>query len=168
MVRDNIYRRGGAFKVVAPVPESFEDSKQFLIVGVIVQLWGSQSLGVVRDRMNLSVSASDRQDASDSVVRGICFHDDRGVRNEMGKDGRSGEGMFESIEGMLTVLGEVPRSVFLGELGKRNHDVRVIEDKPVVEVGEAQEGLDVLYLSRFRPARDGLDFVWRHSQSFRR
>ena len=77
----------------------------------------------------------------------------------MGKDGRSGEGVLESIEGTSTVLGEVPRSVFPGEPGKRDHDVRVVEYKLVVEVGGAQEGLDVLHLSRFRPVGDGLDLV---------
>jgi len=81
----------------------------------------------------------------------------------VGKDGCSGEGMLESVEGTSTVLGEVPRSVFPGEPGKWDHDVRVVEDKPVVEIGEAQEGLDVLYLSRFRPVVDGLDLVRRHS-----
>ena len=35
----------------------------------------------------------------------------------------------------------------------------------MVEVGEAQEGLDVLYLSRFRPVGDGLDLVRRHVKS---
>jgi len=55
----------------------------------------------------------------------------------MGKDGRSGEGVLESVEGTSTVFGEVPRSVFPGEPGKRDHDVRVVEDKLAVEVGEA-------------------------------
>ena len=100
---------------MAPVPECLKDGKEFLIVGIIVQLRSSQGLGVVGDRTNLSIGASDRQDASDSVVRGIRFHDDRGVLNEMGKDGHSGEGMLESIEGTSTVLGEVPRSIFPGE-----------------------------------------------------
>jgi len=69
----------------------------------------------------------------------------------VGEDGRSSEGMFESIERVSTVLGEIPRSIFPGDPGKRNHDVRVIEYKPAVEVGKSQEGLNVLYLTRFRP-----------------
>jgi len=79
----------------------------------------------------------------------------------------SGEGVLESVEGTSTVLREVPRSIFPGELGERDHNVRVVEYKPAVEVGEAQEGLDVLYLSRFRPVGDGLDLVRRHSQTVR-
>jgi len=167
VVCDDVNRGGGAFKVVVPVPECLEDGKEFLIVGVIVQLRSSQGLGVVGDQTNLSVGASDRQDASDGIVRGIHFHDDRGVWNRMGKDGCSGEGMLESIEGTLTVLREIPRSVFPGEPGKWNHDVQVIEYKLAVEIGKAQEGLDVLHLSRFRPVGDSLDFVSGHSQTIR-
>ena len=137
MVRDDINRGGGAFKVVVPVPECLEDGKEFLIVGVIVQLRSSQGPGVVGDQMNLSIGASDRQDASDGVVRGISFHDDRGIWNKVGEDGRSSEGMLESIERTSTVLREIPRSIFLGEPGKRNHNVGVIKDEPAVEIGEA-------------------------------
>jgi len=50
VVCDDVNRRGRAFEVMVPVPECFEDSKQLLIVGVVVQLWHSQSPGVVRDR----------------------------------------------------------------------------------------------------------------------
>jgi len=45
--------------------------------------------------------------------------------------------MLESIEGTLTVLREVPRSIFPGEPGKGNHNIRVVEYEPAVEVGEA-------------------------------
>ena len=118
MVHDDVNRGGGAFEVVAPVLECLEDGKEFLIVGIIVQLWSSQGPQVVGNWTNLSISASDRQDASDGIVGGISFHDDRGIQNEVGKDGCSGEGMLESVEGTLTVLGEVPRSIFLGEPGE--------------------------------------------------
>jgi len=91
VVGDDVNRRGGAFEVMAPVLECLEDGNEFLIMGVIVQLRSGQDLGVESDRTDLSVCTGNRQDASDSVVRGIRFHDDRGVRNEVGKDGHSGE-----------------------------------------------------------------------------
>jgi len=37
----------------------------------------------------------------------------------------------------LTVLGEIPRSILLGELGKRDHNVRVVKDELAVEIGKA-------------------------------
>jgi len=167
VVGDDIDRGGGAFEVMVPVLECLEDGKEFLIVGVVVQLRSSQGPGVEHYQTDLSVRAGDRQDTSDSVVRGVHFHDDRGVRNEVGKDGRGSEGVLESIERASTVLGEDPRSIFLGEPGEWNHNIRVVEYKPAVEVGKSQEGLNVLYLTRFRPIRDGLCFVQRHSQTFR-
>jgi len=137
-------------------------------MGVIVQLQSSQGPGVVCNQANLSVGASNRQDTSNSVVGGISFHDDRGIQNKVGEYGCGGEGMLEGIKETLTVLGEVPRSILPCELGEGNHNVGVIEYEPAVEVGKAQEGLDVLYLSRFRPIGDGLDLVQRHSQTVRR
>jgi len=81
--------------------------------------------------------------------------------------GHSSEGVLESIERVSTVLREVPRSILPGEPGKRDHNVQVVEDELAVEIGKAQEGLDVLHLSRFRPVGDSLDFVQRHSQTVR-
>jgi len=43
--------------------------------------------------------------------------------------GNSGESMLKSIEQTSTVLGEIPRSILPGELGKRDHDVRVVKDE---------------------------------------
>jgi len=80
----------------------------------------------------------------------------------VGENGHSSEGVLESIEKTSTVLREISRSIFPGELGERDHDVQVVEYKLVVEVGKPQEGLDVLYLLRFRPVGDGLDLVWSH------
>jgi len=75
--------------------------------------------------------------------------------------------VLESIEGASTVLREDPGSIFLGEPGKRDYNVGVIKNEMPVEVGESQEGLDVLYLTRFRPIGDGLYLVRRHSETFR-
>jgi len=83
VVCDDINRRGRTFKVMTPVPECLEDGKEFLVVGVVVQLQSSQGPGVECYRTDLSVGAGDRQDTSDSVVRGVRFHDDRGVRNKV-------------------------------------------------------------------------------------
>jgi len=83
VVSDDVNRRGRAFKVMVPVPECLEDGKEFLIMGVIVQLWSDQGPGVESDQTDLSICAGNRQDASDSIVRGIHFHDDRGIQNKV-------------------------------------------------------------------------------------
>jgi len=65
--------------------------------------------------MDLSIGAGDRQDTSNGIVRGIRFHNDRGIRNKVSEYGCGSEGVLESIESASTVLGEDPRSIFLGE-----------------------------------------------------
>jgi len=81
-------------------------------MGVVVQLQSSQDLGVVCNWTDLSFGAGNRQDTSDSVVRGISFHDDRGVRNEVSEDQCSGEGMLQSIERISIVLRESSKEHF--------------------------------------------------------
>ena len=44
MVGDHIDQRGGALEVVSPVLEGLKDGQQLLVMGVIVQLRGRQSL----------------------------------------------------------------------------------------------------------------------------
>ena len=82
----------------------------------------------------------------------------------MGKDGSCREGYFEGAERMPTLLRKVPRGVLSGEPSEGNHDIGIIVNESTVEVGEAQERLDILYPSGLRPVADGLDFVWGHCQ----
>ena len=44
VVGNHIDWRGGALKVMSPVLESLEDGQQLLVMGIIVQLRGGQSL----------------------------------------------------------------------------------------------------------------------------
>src|SRR5438128_11032972 len=83
----------------------------------------------------------------------------------MGKDWSCREGLFEGVERMPTLLGKVPRGVLSGEPSEGDHNVRVIVNEAMIEVGEAQEGLDILYPSGLRPVADGLYFVLGHHQS---
>ena len=46
MICNNIDRIGQTFQVVLPNLESFKDSKQFLVMCVVVQLHYSESVGV--------------------------------------------------------------------------------------------------------------------------
>ena len=50
--------------------------------------------------------------------------------------------------------GPVPRQVLLGEVNEGLGNIGVVGDKMSVEVGEPEEGLDVLDFLRGRPAGD--------------
>ncbi|KIO07419.1 hypothetical protein M404DRAFT_136422, partial [Pisolithus tinctorius Marx 270] len=138
------------FEVVVPGPECFKNSKQFLVMGVIIQFWGRQSLGVECDQMNLAVAASDRQNASDGIVRCIGLDGDRDPGDEV-----------------TALLREVPRSPLAGKPSQWYDDVRIIKDKPAIEVGKAKERLNVLDLARLRPVANGLDLFLRHREAGR-
>src|SRR3979490_1880195 len=76
------------------------------------------------------------------------------------------ESSLEKIERLLTVFGPCPRCTFTCRPSERNSDVRVIEDKMTIEVGEAEKRLDVFDLPRFGPIADCFDFVFSHCETF--
>ena len=53
VVGDHIDQRGGALEVMSPVLEGLEDGQQLLVMGIIIQLRGGQSLQIVSDRLEL-------------------------------------------------------------------------------------------------------------------
>jgi hypothetical protein len=78
-------------------------------------------------------------------------------------ENRSGrESIFEEVEGVTGLFGEVKGDAFVHEAGKWNDDVGIVVDESTVEVGEAEEGLDVFDLPWLGPVTDGLDLVGSH------
>ena len=68
MIHNNIDRIDWTFQVVSPNLESFKDSKQFLIIYVIVQLHHSESIGMKSHQMNFIFSVNNGKDCSKSIV----------------------------------------------------------------------------------------------------
>ena len=83
----------------------------------------------------------------------------------MGKDWHSGEGFFQRHESRAALIGEVPSGTFPSETGEQNSDFRVFWNEMSIEIGKAQEGLDVFDPSGFRPILNDLDFVGGHSEA---
>ena len=63
---------------------------------------------------------------------------------------------------------EIPLSGFMGEPNQRCSEGGVEWNEPSVEVGEAEEGLNVLDVPRLGPIDDCLDLILRHVEAFRR
>ena len=68
----------------------------------------------------------------------------------------------------MTVIGEFPRSVFVGKPCKGNNNVGVVVDELAIKVLESEEGLNVLNFLQFQPIGNGLNFLCRHGESVRR
>ena len=68
----------------------------------------------------------------------------------------------------MALIGEVPSSTLMSEMGEWNGDFRVFQNKTPIEIGEAQKGLDVFDLSGFGPILNDLDFIRGHSEAAQR
>ena len=86
----------------------------------------------------------------------------------MGQDQCSGKGLFQRHESGVALIREVPSSTFMSEMGEWNSDFGVFWNKTPIEIGKAQEGLDVFDLSGFGPILNDLDLVGGHSEAGRR
>ncbi|KIM68373.1 hypothetical protein SCLCIDRAFT_105601, partial [Scleroderma citrinum Foug A] len=157
VISNNIHQGGRALQVVSPGFEGLENSEKLLVMRGVVQLRHGECARVEGDWPNLVIRTGDGQDTSDHIVRSVGFNSDRGARLIVSKDGSSCEGLLQLTEGASTVIGKVPRGIFLSKL--------IIEYETTVEVHKAEEGLDVLHLAWFGPIANSTDFVLRHCQT---
>ena len=68
MIHNNIDGIGRTFQIVPPNLESFKDSKQFLVMCVIVQLCCSESVKVKGNWVNFIILINNGEDCSESIV----------------------------------------------------------------------------------------------------
>ena len=68
----------------------------------------------------------------------------------------------------MALIGKVPGGTLAGKTRKRNCDFGVSENETMVEVGETEEGLNILDFLGFGKILDDLDLVWGHGEAFRR
>ena len=85
-----------------PNLEGFKNSKQFLVIYVIVQLYYSKSVEVKSNWMNFIFFVNNRKDYSKSIVQSISFHDELNIRNPMSKDGSRNECLLERVKSITT------------------------------------------------------------------
>ena len=73
--------------------------------------------------MNFIIFVNNGEDCSESIVRGIGFHNELSIRNPMSED-RGGDKCFlERVESILTGGVELPRSVLPGEACQWDNNV---------------------------------------------
>ena len=84
----------------------------------------------------------------------------------MGKDQSCGESLFKCLKGGMAVIREMPGGTLAGETHERDCDFRISVNEMMVEIGKAEEGLNVLDFSWNWPILDNLDFVQGHGEAF--
>ena len=115
MIHNNVDEIGQTFQVVLPNFESFKNSKQFLIIYVIVQLYYSKSMEVKGHQMNFIFFVTNRKDCSESIVWSISFHNKLSIKNLMSENRSKGKCFLERIESIIIEEVKLPRNVLLGE-----------------------------------------------------
>jgi len=68
MIHNNVNGIGRIFQIMSPNLESFEDSKQFLVMCVIIQLYHSESVRVKSNQVNFIIFINNGEDCSESIV----------------------------------------------------------------------------------------------------
>jgi len=99
-----------------PNLKSFKDSKQFLVIYVVVQLCYGESMGVKDYQINFIFFINNRKDCSKSIVQSNNFHNKLNIENLMSKDGNGDKCLFKKIESIMTVGVELLRDILLDEI----------------------------------------------------
>jgi len=68
MIYNNVNKISQTFQIVLPNFESFKDSKQFLVICVIIQLCHSESTEVKSNQMNFIIFINNGKDCNESIV----------------------------------------------------------------------------------------------------
>ena len=115
MVCDNIDRIGQTFWVVSPNFKEFKNSKQFLIIYVIVQLHHGKSARVKGNWMDFIFFINNRKNYSESIVQSISFYNELSIGNSMSENRNRGEYLLERVESITTEKVKIPGNVLLDE-----------------------------------------------------
>ena len=101
---------------MVPGPKSLMNSKELLVVGIIVELQSREHPGIVGNRPDLLIRTTNGENASNSIVGGVYLHNDQSVWNQMGEDRSRSKGVFEVPEGRAIEATEVLGNTFVGEV----------------------------------------------------
>ena len=116
IICNNVNGIGWTFQIVSPNLESFEDSKQFLVMCVVIQFCCSKSVGVKSNQMNFIIFVNNGKDCIESIVQSISFYDELSIGNPISEN-RCGDKCFlERVESISTGGVELLRDVLLGEV----------------------------------------------------
>src|SRR5262245_28092288 len=109
MVRPDLYRVAGALQEVSPLLQGPDNREHLLVVDLIVPFDRGEGLAIERDRMPfVGFRRWLREDSTSRKVGAVRFNPKRGGVVGRGKDGGRGDGLLESIEGLLLVGRPLP------------------------------------------------------------
>jgi len=108
---------------VLPNLKSSKDSKQFLVIYVIIQLYCSESVGVKSNWTNFIFFINNGKDCSKSIVQSISFYNELSIKNPISEDKSRDECLLERVESIMIEEVELPRNVLLDEAYQWNNNI---------------------------------------------
>src|SRR5882724_3925795 len=134
---------------------------------IVVKFWGRKHLGVECNGVQVTIGSRNGKDRSECIVRGISLDCDLSVWDPMGKDQSCCESLFKCFKGGMALIGEMPGVTLAGKMREQNCDFGISVNEMTVEIGKAEEGLNVLDFLWNWPILDDLDFVQGHGEAIR-
>jgi len=136
-------------------------------VDIVIEFWGRKGLGVECNAVQFTIRSHDGKDSGECVVRGVSLDCNLSVQDPMGKDWSCGEILLKCFKGRMALIGEMLGGTLVGKTCKQNCDFRILVNEMMVEIGKAEEGLNILDFSWCWPILDDLTFVQGHGEAFR-
>src|SRR5882724_5798075 len=133
---------------------------------IVVEFQGRKGPGVECNGVQFAIGSHDGKDSGECIVRAISLNCDLSVWDPMGKDQSCGESLFKCFEGRMALIREMPGGTLVGKTCKWNCDFGISVNEMTVEIGKAEERLNILDFSWYWPILDDLDFVQGHGEAF--
>jgi hypothetical protein len=167
MVRDDNERSFETFEIMAPETNCGDNGEKLLVVDFVVAFCVVHLAGHESDREEC-VAVLLREDGRDGVVGGVgldhCFEG----RFEMTQERAEFEEVLEMLEGGGSLVIDCEHRILLEKAGEGKDYARVSRNESPIEVGEAEELLELFDRARKRPFGDGSHLGGRHADAIRR
>src|SRR5271169_2073081 len=109
--------------MVTPDLEHLKDSQELLVVCIVITFGSTEGSRVEGYGVNLTIRQDDGVDCGDRILRCVRFDYLGDVRFPMGEDGGRGEGKFEIVEGLPTIIIKGPWFVLVKETCEWDNNV---------------------------------------------
>ena len=113
--------------------------------------------------MPVAIGVGLEEDSSGRILRSIGGNGEGSGQVGKVEDGFREEKAFEGVERGLAQGGPIPSEVLFGEVNEGTGDIGVVRDKAPVEVGETEEGANILYFGGGGPACNTVELNGVHS-----
>ena len=93
---------------MSPDTESLKYCEQFFVMGVIIEFWGTEGVGMESHGVDFTRIGLDGEDGTQSIIGGIGFYDDRFIGDPVGQDRCGGESGFQDFQVALVKFHRIP------------------------------------------------------------